>query len=92
MKEILFLMMLFSVNISLVYAQSTATYIITFDSNWTQTTHPHSSGNLPSNAHWSKLVGVTHTNEVTFLEMGQTATTGIENLAEQGVNTAFFPK
>ena len=28
--------------------------------------------------------------EVNFLEMGQTATIGIENLAEQGVNTAFF--
>ena len=91
MKKILFLMLLFFVNVSLVYAQSsTATYTVTFESNWTQTAHPHSSGNLPSNAHWSKLVGATHNNQVTFLEMGQTSTTGIENLAEQGVNTAFF--
>ena len=62
MKKGLFLMLLFFVNVSLVYAQSTATYTITFDSNWTQIAHPHSSGNLPSNAHWSKLVGATHTN------------------------------
>jgi hypothetical protein len=90
MKKILFLMLSFFLNISLTVAQSTATYSITFDSNWTQTAHPHSSGTLPSNGHWSKLVGATHTSEATFLEMGQTATTGIENLAEQGVNTAFF--
>jgi hypothetical protein len=91
MKKILFLILLFLVNVSLVSAQpSTATYTVTFASNWTQTAHPHSSGNLPSNAHWSKLVGATHTGEVSFLEMGQTATTGIENLAEQGVNTAFY--
>jgi hypothetical protein len=91
MKKILFLMLLFFANISLVFAQSsTATYTVTFDSNWTQDAHPHLSGNLPSNAHWSKLVGATHTSEVNFLEMGQTATTGIENLAELGSNSAFF--
>ncbi|MGB1451121.1 MAG: spondin domain-containing protein, partial [Marinirhabdus sp.] len=45
---------------------------------------------LPSGAHWSKLVGATHNNGVSFLQMGQTATNGIEDIAERGLNTNFF--
>lgn len=66
-------------------AQSTATYDINFTSVWNSNDH----GTLPSNAHWSDLVGANHNNNVTFLEMGGTATTGIENVAELGSNTVF---
>jgi len=69
---------------------SIATYSVTFDSNWTQAAHPHSSGNLPATAHWSKLVGATHNSSITFFEMGGIATQGVENIAETGSNTVFF--
>lgn len=69
---------------------STATYSVTFTSNWSQAAHPHSSGNLPGNAHWSKLVGATHNDQIHFLEMGALATPGIEAVAESGSNTVFF--
>ena len=71
-------------------AQGEATYSLTFTSNWTQAAHPHPSGNLPGNAHWSKLVGATHNSDVVFLEMGGTATQGVENIAETGSNTVFY--
>ncbi len=91
MKKNLLSFVLIAFLTTLLHAQnSTAIYTITFDSNWSQAAHPHSSGNLPGNAHWSKLVGATHTNAVTFLEMGQTATEGMEDVAELGNNTIFF--
>lgn len=67
------------------FAQSTATYDINFTSTWNASDH----GTLPSNAHWSNLVGANHNNEMTFLEIGSTASAGIENVAEAGSNTVF---
>ncbi len=67
-----------------------ATYTISFDSTWSQETHPHPTGNLPSVSHWSDLVGVTHNNQVTFLAMGAPASTGVQNVAELGNSTVFF--
>jgi len=72
------------------FSQTSATYRVTFTSNWSQDTHPHSSGNLPSNAHWSRLVGATHNEDISFYNIGETATAGIEDVAELGSNTAFF--
>jgi len=66
-------------------AQSTATYDINFTSTWNSTDH----GTLPGSAHWSDLVGANHNSNITFLEMGGTSTIGIENVAENGSNTAF---
>jgi hypothetical protein len=91
MKNIFFFIVITLCIVPLLTAQnSSANYTITFTSNWSQSTHPHPSGNLPSNAHWSKLVGATHKNTVTFLEMGQIASQGIENIAELGSNNVFF--
>ena len=67
-----------------------ASYKITFTSNWSQNTHPHSSGNIPSNAHWSKLVGATHNSGIVFLMMGSVASNGVEGIAELGANGVFF--
>ncbi|SNS00966.1 spondin domain-containing protein [Dokdonia pacifica] len=67
-----------------------ATYTISFDSTWSQETHPHPTGNLPSVSHWSDLVGVSHNNQVTFLAMGTPASTGVQNVAELGNSTVFF--
>jgi len=88
-KQLLLLLSIFLFSVY-SYAQSEAIFSVTFTSNWTQTAHPHSSGNLPSNAHWSKLVGATHNDQVVFVEMGGLATPGVEDIAELGSNTIFF--
>ena len=66
-------------------SQSIAIYDITFTSVWNATDH----GTLPGGAHWSKLVGANHNSNVTFLQMGQTASAGIEDIAEKGNNDEF---
>jgi hypothetical protein len=89
-------MLKFTLTLSLVlgtffaFAQEDAIYTITFESNWSQTTHPHASGSLPTAAHWSRLVGATHNDAVSFVQMGALASAGIEDIAELGSNTAFF--
>ena len=64
-------------------AQSTARYTVSFTSVWNSTDH----GTLPGNAHWSDLVGMTHNSNVKLWELGELASVGIENVAENGVNT-----
>ncbi len=72
------------------FAQSEATFSINYTSTWSQATHPHPTNNFPASAHYSKLVGATHNDQVVFLEMGALASAGIENVAELGSNTVFF--
>ena len=78
--SILLLFVLFSFNSQ---AQSTARYTVSFSSVWNETDH----GTLPGNAHWSNLVGMTHNSNVKLWELGQLASTGIERVAENGINT-----
>ena len=66
-------------------SQETAQYKITFTSIWSNETHPWP--NFPAGAHFSRLVGATHNQSVTFWERGGIATDGIENMAESGNNT-----
>jgi hypothetical protein len=70
---------------SLGHSQSKAIYNINFTSVWNATDH----STLPNNEHWSKLVGVTHNANVNFWSEGETASIGIERIAEQGINTEF---
>lgn len=71
-----------------VHAQTeTANYTITFEGTWSDITHPNSD--FPSNAHWSNLVGAMHNNTIVFVSPGMLATTGIEDVAERGVNDEF---
>ena len=89
MKKLLLLpLLLFSIAVSTAQTDD-AIYTVIFESNWSQDTHPHSSGSLPSGAHWSQFVGVTHNDEVQFVGMGILASPGIESVAETG-NTALF--
>ncbi|GAA4898018.1 hypothetical protein GCM10023311_23500 [Flaviramulus aquimarinus] len=67
------------------FGQSTANYNIEFESFWNATDH----GTLPSNPHWSPLVGANHKSSITYFEMGGIATQGIENIAETGNITEF---
>ncbi len=85
MKKITFILLFGILLSSSISAQSTAIYDFNFTSTWNATDH----GTLPGNAHWSNLVGANHNSDITFLEIGGTATTGIENVAEAGSNTVF---
>lgn len=85
MKKTTFLLF-FSIIITLsTFAQSTATYDITFTSTWNASDH----GTLPNSAHWSDLVGANHNSNITFLEIGAIASPGIEDVAELGSNGVF---
>lgn len=72
------------------FAQSTASYNITFSSVWENETVDPINGNstapIPGNAHWSDLVGATHNSNYKMVEMGALASVGIKNVAESGVN------
>ncbi|MDG5492992.1 spondin domain-containing protein [Psychroserpens sp. SPM9] len=76
------------------FAQSTASYDITFSSTWENETVDPVNGNstaaIPGNAHWSNLVGATHNSNYTLVEMGTLASTGVKNVAELGHNDALM--
>jgi hypothetical protein len=62
-------------------------YQLTFESTWSETTHPY---DFPPNPHFSGLIGSTHSENVTFWEFGGFATEGIKNVAETGSKTSFI--
>lgn len=61
-----------------------ATYEVTFDVSWSAATHPVM---FPSNAHFSGLVGGTHSPAVQFWTPGTLASLGIKRMAEWGQQT-----
>ena len=65
---------------------NTALYTVTFESTWSQQTHPHPGGaaQFPSNAHFSPLIGAMHNLSATFWMSGTLASPGIERMAETG--------
>ena len=69
--------------VQMVSAQSKAEYELTFDATWSAQTHPD---RFPTgrNPHFTSLIGGTHNESVTFWEVGSTATSGIESMAETG--------
>lgn len=88
----LILLMLFSVSARVhaqpsshteASAESTASYTVMFTSTWDEQSHP----GVPSNAHFSPLVGATHTISTTFWMSGTVASPGIEQMAETGRTT-----
>ena len=60
---------------------STAVYDVVFQGTWTTAVTP---GGVPSGAHFSRLIGGIHSDAVTFLESGGTASAGVESMAEDG--------
>ena len=88
LKPLIFLLLFLPTTVA--FAQSTASYTITFSSNWENETVDPINGNstalIPGNAHWSDLVGATHNSNYKMLEMGALASVGIKNVAEGGVN------
>ncbi len=64
-----------------IAAPATARYRVTFQGTWSAGSHPVE---FPSSAHFSPLVGGTHTAGVTFWREGALASTGIKDMAERG--------
>ena len=63
-----------------------ATYTVTFTATWSAETHPYE---FPAGAHWSGLIGASHSSGVTFWAIGELASAGIQQMAETGVAVAF---
>jgi hypothetical protein len=62
----------------------TARYRVTFEATWDASSHPT---DIPSNAHFSGLIGGTHRDTVSFWRDGGLATEGIRLMAERGRQT-----
>ncbi|WP_052467021.1 T9SS type A sorting domain-containing protein [Psychroserpens damuponensis] len=92
LKPVLFVLLLLFITMS--YAQSAASYNITFNSIWENDIVDPLLGNstaaIPGNAHWSNLVGATHNSNYTLVEMGTLASLGVKNVAETGNNDALM--
>ncbi len=67
-----------------ITAAATARYRATFQATWTAATHPD---DFPSSAHFSPLVGGTHSGRIAFWLEGTLATLGIRNMAERGLTS-----
>ncbi|OUR92375.1 hypothetical protein A9Q87_07815 [Flavobacteriales bacterium 34_180_T64] len=80
LKTPLFLVILFLT--SFAFGQSVATYNISVSTIWNVTDHT----SVPGNAHWSDLIGATHSVPNEFVSLGMIATMGIKDVAEGGVN------
>ncbi len=59
----------------------TARYSVTFDSSWRRESHPD---DFPADAHYSRLVGGTHSSRVRFWASGAPSSAGIQAMAERG--------
>jgi hypothetical protein len=60
---------------------SVASYTVTFTSTWSAATHPV---DFPTSAHFSGLIGATHSDQVVFWREGQLASPGVQAMAELG--------
>jgi len=65
-------------------AADSARYEIRFDATWTAQSHPLE---YPSSAHFSGLVGATHTLAYRVFRDGNTATPGLKALSERGAHS-----
>jgi hypothetical protein len=66
--------------------EGAAEYKLTFVSTWSAVRHPES---FPPDPHYSKLVGATHQFYGQVWSPGQLASTGVKDIAEQGLNVKF---
>ena len=71
---------------AVAHAQS-ATYRVTFEGKWT-TAATATGVAVPGGAHFSPLIGAVHNDQVTFWSSGDTASAGIESMAEVGQTSA----
>ena len=64
-----------------VATRSVARYEVVFEGAWSLQTTP---GGLPSGAHFTPLIGGVHNDQVVFLQSGERASQGVEDMAELG--------
>jgi hypothetical protein len=67
-------------------AETSATYTVTFNGTWSKATHPTE---YPKGAHFSGLIGATHTDGYVLFKAGKVATRGLKNLSEKGQHSPF---
>jgi hypothetical protein len=67
-------------------AESQIVYQVTMDMTWSQATHPL---DWPAQPHFSPWVGGVHNVTVSFWEIGDPATIGVQNVAELGDDLEF---
>lgn len=60
---------------------ASARYELTFEATWSEATHPI---DFPPNPHFSGLIGASHSSGVYLWQEGETASPGVENMAETG--------
>ena len=65
-------------------AAATARYRVVFDSTWSAVTHV---SDFPDTAHYSGLIGGTHSSAASFWQEGSLATEGIRQMSERGRKT-----
>ena len=81
-KLLLAYLFLASTSFQSVFASSkNATYELTLNIEWSQTLAPHE---FPDGAHMSSMIGLTHNNSFTLFADGETSSSGLELLAENG--------
>lgn len=62
-------------------APDSAVYRIVFEATWSSQTHPD---DFPGGPHFSPLIGAVHSERVSFWELGETSSPGMESMAETG--------
>ena len=64
-----------------------AVYRIVFEATWSSGTHPD---DFPPGPHFSPLTGGVHNDRVSFWELGETSSPGMESMAETGATSLLF--
>ncbi len=64
-------------------SDDSAAYIVRFDATWSASTHPDNFP-LSSGPHFSPMIGAVHNSEASFWAEEETASPGIESMAETG--------
>ncbi len=65
-------------------SENEAIYEVTFNLNWNENTFPT---DYPINAHFSKLIGWSHAETASYLNVGTASSEGIRLMAEGGYTT-----
>ncbi len=77
--------LLFAVGRASVANAQSVTYQATFKGQWTTEVSP---GGVPGGVHFTTLIGAVHNSQVTFWRNGETASPGMEDMAELGLTSA----
>jgi len=80
----LFILALGAAGLAVPVAAQTTEYRVTFTATWSAETHPD---DFPGFSHFSPLIGGTHDEGVTFWDVGDLASLGIQRMAEWGSQT-----